>query len=378
RFGDVPIRSTYLVNSPDFVACHVPAYLHLYDVLKGLKKGGSFLLNSIWDEEETVKRLPNGMKKYMADNEIKFYIINGTKLGEEIGLGNRTNTIMQSAFFKITEVIPFETAVYEMKKAIVKSYGKMGEKVVTMNNAAVEAGGNNVVKIEVPADWKNLVVTNDNEDADRPDYIKNIVDVINAQKGDDLPVSTFLGSEDGTFQSGTAAYEKRGIAVNVPEWQAENCIQCNQCAYVCPHAAIRPFLINADEMATLPDGTKSLQAVPNKQFPNLNFRIQVSVLDCTGCGNCADVCPSKTKALEMKPLGTQEAEISRWNHFDSKVSYKEKVVDKSKSVKNSQFAQPLFEFSGACAGCGETPYIKLISQLYGERMMVSNATGCSS
>jgi len=327
RFGNVPIRSPYLVNTPDFVACHVPAYLNLYDVLKGLKKGGSFLLNSIWDEEETVKRLPDGMKKYMADNDIKFYIINGTKLGEEIGLGNRTNTIMQSAFFKITEVIPFETAVYEMKKAIVKSYGKMGEKVINMNYAAVEAGGNNVVKIDVPAEWKNLKVTGGNEDADRPDYIKNIVDVINAQKGDDLPVSTFLGAEDGTFQSGTAAFEKRGIAVNVPEWQAENCIQCNQCAYICPHAAIRPFLINEDEMAKLPDGTKSIQAVPNKQFPNLNFRIQVSVLDCTGCGNCADVCPSKTKALEMKPLGSQEAEISRWNHFDSKVSYKEKVVE---------------------------------------------------
>ena len=378
RFGDVPIRSTYLVNAPDFVACHVPAYLHLYDVLKGLKKGGSFLLNSIWDEDETVKRLPDGMKKYMADNEIKFYIINGTKLGEEIGLGNRTNTIMQSAFFKITEVIPFDTAVYEMKKAIVKSYGKMGEKIVSMNNAAVEAGGNNVVKIEVPAEWKNLKASNGNEDADRPDYIKNIVDVINAQKGDDLPVSTFLGSEDGTFQSGTAAYEKRGIAVNVPEWQAENCIQCNQCAYVCPHAAIRPFLINEDEMAKLPEGTESIQAVPNKQFPNLNFRIQVSVLDCTGCGNCADVCPSKIKALEMKPLGTQEIEIPRWTHMDSKVTYKEKIVEKNKSVKNSQFAQPLFEFSGACAGCGETPYIKLISQLFGERMMVSNATGCSS
>ncbi|MBW8330740.1 MAG: pyruvate:ferredoxin (flavodoxin) oxidoreductase [Prolixibacteraceae bacterium] len=378
RFGNVPIRSPYLVNTPDFVACHVPAYLHLYDVLKGLKKGGSFLLNSIWDEDETVKRLPDGMKKYMAENDIKFYIINGTKLGEEIGLGNRTNTIMQSAFFKITEVIPFETAVYEMKKAIVKSYGKMGEKVINMNYAAVEAGGNNVVKIDVPAEWKKIVISAESDDNERPAYIKNIVDVINAQKGDDLPVSTFLGAEDGTFQSGTAAFEKRGIAVNVPEWQAENCIQCNQCAYVCPHAAIRPFLINADEMATLPDGTKSLQAVPNKQFPNLNFRIQVSVLDCTGCGNCADVCPSKTKALEMKPLGTQEAEISRWNHFDSKVSYKEKVVEKNKSVKNSQFAQPLFEFSGACAGCGETPYIKLISQLYGERMMVSNATGCSS
>ena len=378
RFGNVPIRSPYLVNTPDFVACHVPAYLHLYDVLKGLKKGGSFLLNSIWEEEETVKRLPDSMKKYLAENEIKFYIINGTKLGEEIGLGNRTNTIMQSAFFKITEVIPFETAVYEMKKAIVKSYGKMGEKIINMNYAAVEAGGNNVVKVDVPAEWKNLVIKSENDDTDRPAYITNIVDVINAQKGDDLPVSTFLGSEDGTFMSGTAAYEKRGIAVNVPEWQAENCIQCNQCAYVCPHAAIRPFLIDTDEMAKLPNGTKSLAAIPNKQFPNLNFRIQVSVLDCTGCGNCADVCPSKVKSLEMKPLGSQEAEISRWLHMDSKVTYKEKVVEKSKSVKNSQFAQPLFEFSGACAGCGETPYIKLISQLYGERMMVSNATGCSS
>ncbi len=378
RFGNQPIRSPYLINSPDFVACHVPAYLHLYDVLKGLKKGGSFLLNSIWDVEETKSRLPDSMKKYMADNDIKFYIINGTKLGEEIGLGNRTNTIMQAAFFKITEVIPYEISVSEMKKAIVKSYGRMGEKVVNMNFAAVEAGSNNVEKIEVPAEWKNIVLSTETESGERPVYITKIVDVINAQKGDDLPVSTFLGAEDGTFMSGTAAYEKRGIAVNVPEWQAENCIQCNQCAYVCPHAAIRPFLINADELAKLPDGTKSLQAIPNKQFPNLNFRIQVSVLDCTGCGNCADVCPSKTKALEMKPLGTQEAEISRWDHFDGKVSYKETVVEKSKSVKNSQFAQPLFEFSGACAGCGETPYIKLISQLFGERMMVANATGCSS
>lgn len=378
RFGDVPIRSTYLVTNPDFVACHVPAYINLYDVLKGLKKGGSFLLNSIWDEEETKKRLPDHMKKYMAENEINFYIINGTQLGEEIGLGNRTNTIMQSAFFKITNVIPFETAIAEMKKAIVKSYGKKGEKIVNMNFAAVDAGANNVVKVEVPREWKKLAVTADDSNSDRPEYITKIVDVINAQKGDDLPVSTFKGAEDGTFMAGTAAFEKRGIAVNVPEWQSENCIQCNQCAYVCPHAAIRPFLINEDEMAKLPEGTKTLSAIPNKQFPNLNFRIQVSVLDCTGCGNCADVCPSKEKALVMKPLGTQETEIERWNHFDTNVTYKEKVVEKSKSVKNSQFAQPLFEFSGACAGCGETPYIKLISQLYGERMMVSNATGCSS
>ena len=378
RFGDKQIRSTYLVTTPDFVACHVPAYLHLYDVLKGLKKGGSFLLNSIWDEEETKKQLPDHMKKYLAENEINFYIINGTQLGEDLGLGTRTNTIMQSAFFKISGVIPYSIAVDEMKKAIVKSYGNKGEQIVNMNFAAVDAGGKNITKVEVPAEWKNIVVKGTNGEEGRPVYITGMVDVINGQRGDDLPVSTFSGCEDGTFQLGTAAYEKRGIAVHVPEWQAENCIQCNQCAYVCPHAAIRPFLLNEQEVEAAPAGTEVRVATPSKTFGGLNFRIQVSVLDCTGCGNCADVCPSKVKALEMKPLGTQQAEIARWNYMDSKVTIKEKVVDKFQSVKNSQFAQPLFEFSGACAGCGETPYIKLITQLYGERMMVANATGCSS
>ncbi|MCG6188581.1 pyruvate:ferredoxin (flavodoxin) oxidoreductase [Maribellus maritimus] len=379
RFGDKPIRSTYLVTTPDFVACHVSAYINLYDVLKGLKKGGSFLLNSIWDEEETKERLPNSMKKYLAENEINFYIINGTKLGEEIGLGTRTNTIMQSAFFKITEVIPYEMAVDEMKKAIVKSYGKKGEHIVNMNYAAVDAGGKNVVKVEVPTEWKDIeVVEGTNGESKRPEYIAKVVDVINGQRGDDLPVSTFEGAEDGTFPMGTAAYEKRGIAVNVPEWQAENCIQCNQCAYVCPHAAIRPFLLTEEETEAAPAGTEVRTATPAKMFNGLNFRIQVTVLDCTGCGNCADVCPSKEKALIMKPLDTQRGEIERWDYMVDKVSLKEKVVDKTKSVKNSQFAQPLFEFSGACAGCGETPYVKLITQLYGERMMVANATGCSS
>ena len=378
RFGDSQIRSTYFVTTPDFVACHVPAYVNLYDVLKGLKKGGSFLLNSIWDEEETKKRLPDNMKRYLAENEIKFYIINGTKLGEELGLGTRTNTIMQSAFFKITNVIPFEQAVEEMKKAIVKSYGKKGEKIVNMNFAAVDAGGVNVVKVDVPAEWKNIKLEEEVAATDRPEYISKFVDVINAQKGNDLPVSKFLGYEDGTFEQGTSAFEKRGIAVNVPEWQADNCIQCNQCAYVCPHAAIRPFLMTDEEKANAPEGTETRTATPGKQFPGLSFRMQVSVLDCTGCGNCADVCPSKEKALVMKPLGTQEAEVARWNYMDANVTYKEAVVDKFKSVKNSQFAQPLFEFSGACAGCGETPYVKLITQLYGERMMVANATGCSS
>ena len=378
RFGDSPIRSTYLITTPDFVACHVSAYVNLYDVLKGLKKGGSFLLNSIWDAAETQKRLPNNMKRYLAKNEIKFYIINGTKLGEELGLGTRTNTIMQSAFFKITEVIPFEQAVDSMKKAIVKSYGSKGEKIVNMNFAAVEAGGQNVVQVDVPAEWKEIKLEEEVAAADRPEYISKFVDIINAQKGNDLPVSTFKGYEDGTFEQGTSAFEKRGVAVNVPEWIGDNCIQCNQCAYVCPHAAIRPFLMTEDELTKAPANTDVKVATPTKQFPGLNFRIQVSVLDCTGCGNCADVCPSKTKALEMKPLGTQEAQVARWEYMDKNVSYKEKIVDKYKSVKNSQFAQPLFEFSGACAGCGETPYIKLITQLYGERMMIANATGCSS
>ena len=378
RFGDKPIRSTYLVTTPDFVACHVPAYINLYDVLKGLKKGGSFLLNSIWDEEETKNQLPDKMKKYLAENEINFYIINGTKLGEEIGLGTRTNTIMQSAFFKITGVIPYELAVDEMKKAIVKSYGRKGEHIVKMNYAAVDAGGKNVYKVEVPSEWKNIKVLKENDYSKRPEYIANVVDVINAQQGDDLPVSTFVNSEDGQFPLGTAAYEKRGIAVNVPEWQADNCIQCNQCSYVCPHAAIRPFLMTDEEVENAPEGTEVKTATPSKMFGGLQYRVQVSVLDCTGCGNCADVCPSKEKALIMKPLGTQQAEIERWNYMDKKVTIKENVVDKTKSVKNSQFAQPLFEFSGACAGCGETPYVKLITQLYGERMMIANATGCSS
>jgi len=377
RFGDKKIRSTYLVTTPDFVACHVPAYLHMYDVLKGLKKGGSFLLNSIWDEEETKNHLPDSMKKYLADNEIKFYIINGTKLGEEIGLGTRTNTIMQSAFFKITEVIPYEMAVDQMKAAIVKSYGRKGEHIVNMNYAAVDAGGKNVVEVKVPAEWKDIVVA-ETEESNRPEYIAKVVDVINGQRGDDLPVSTFEGSEDGQFPLGTAAYEKRGIAVNVPEWQADNCIQCNQCSYVCPHAAIRPFLMTEEEVEAAPDGTEVKVATPSKIFGGLQYRIQVSPLDCTGCGNCADVCPAKTKALEMKPLGTQEAEVERWDYMANDVSLKESLVDKTKSVKNSQFAQPLFEFSGACAGCGETPYVKLITQLYGERMMIANATGCSS
>ncbi|MBN1107550.1 MAG: pyruvate:ferredoxin (flavodoxin) oxidoreductase [Bacteroidales bacterium] len=376
RFGDTPIRSPYLVNTPDFVACHVPSYLEKYDMLKGLKEGGTFLLNSIWSVEETKEKLPDHMKKYLAENKINFYIINATAIAEEIGLGTRTNTIMQAAFFKLAQVIPYEQAEKEMKKAIEKTYGRKGEEVVKMNYAAIDKGSE-VTKVEVPEEWAQVVVTAKEDNRELPDFVRNVAEPINALKGDDLPVSAFLGREDGTFPAGTTAYEKRGVAVNVPEWQPAECIQCNQCAYVCPHAAIRPFLLTEEEAANAPEGTNTIQGIPGvlKQY---RFRIQVSVLDCTGCSNCADVCPSKNKALIMKPLETQHAEIERWTYMHEEVGYKDKVVDKFVNVKNSQFAQPLFEFSGACAGCGETPYIKAITQLFGDRMIVSNATGCSS
>jgi len=376
RFGDEPIRAPYLVGTPNFVAVHVPSYLEKYDTLKGLKKEGTFLYNSLWDVEETKKRLPDYVKKYLAENHISMYIINATAMAEEIGLGGRTNTILQSAFFKISEVIPYETAVKEMKKAIEKSYGRKGENVVKMNNAAVDAGAN-IIKVEIPAEWANIEIQKKTDTRNIPDFIKNIVDPMTAQKGDTLPVSAFLGYEDGTFPAGTTAYEKRGIAVYVPEWISENCIQCNQCALVCPHAAIRPYLLNEKELAEAPVNTKTLVA-QGKELAGLQFRIQVSALDCSGCGNCADVCPSKTKALEMKLLESQLEEQTRFDYMETHVSYKDHLINKAGNFKNSQFAQPLFEFSGACQGCGETPYIKTITQLFGEQMMISNATGCSS
>ncbi len=376
RFGDSPIRSPYYVNTPDFVACHVPSYLDKYDMLKGLKKGGTFLLNSIWNAEETRERLPDHMKKYLADNDINFYIINATDIAEELGLGTRTNTIMQAAFFKVANVIPYEKAEDEMKKFIYKSYGRKGEDVVNMNNAAVDRGSA-VTKVEIPATWAKIEVKKQKDTRDIPEFIREVMEPINALKGDDLPVSAFVGREDGTFPSGTSAYEKRGIAVNVPEWQPDECIQCNQCSYVCPHAAIRPFLLTEEELANAPKDTKTIQGIPGA-LKAYRFKIQVSVLDCTGCGNCADVCPSKNKALIMKPLESQMEETTRWNYLHDKVGYKDYVVDKFVNVKNSQFSQPLFEFSGACAGCGETPYLKAITQLFGDRMIASNATGCSS
>ncbi|BDU50888.1 pyruvate:ferredoxin (flavodoxin) oxidoreductase [Haliovirga abyssi] len=383
RFGKKPITSIYLVNHPDFVSCSVPAYLGQYDLLKGIKKGGTFLLNSIWDAEETLKRLPNNLKKELAEKEVNFYIINATKIAEEIGLGHRTNTIMQSAFFKLAEVVPFADAVEYLKSAIVKSYGKKGEDIVKMNYAAVEKGGEELVKVEVKPEWKDLVVdkkevvASNISDPTLANFVEKIAKPINKLEGDDLPVSLFADAADGTMPNGSCAFEKRGIAVSVPEWNVDNCIQCNQCAYVCPHAVIRPFLLDEKEMANAPEGLETKKPL-GKGFDGLQYKIQVSVMDCTGCGSCANVCPAPNKALVMKPLDTQRDEAKNWDYLANNVTYKDKIMDKKSSVKASQFAQPLFEFSGACAGCGETPYIKLITQLFGDRMMVANATGCSS
>ena len=377
RFGETPIRSTYLVTTPDFVACHVQAYLKLYDVTKGLKKNGTFLLNTIWNAEEVKTNLPVNVKKYLAVNNISLYIIDATNIAQEIGLGNRTNTILQSAFFKITGVVPYELAVEKMKYAINKSYGKKGEDVVKKNYAAVDRGGE-YTKVEIPAEWANISDDNGAIIDIVPTFIKDVVRPINAQAGDDLPVSAFKGREDGTWEQGTSKYEKRGVASHVPVWNSSNCIQCNQCAYVCPHAAIRPFILDTVEQANAPfsDTLKT----NGKQFADTTFRIQVDVLDCMGCNNCVDVCPGNkgNKALELVPIETQYPNQANWEYCVDNVKSKQHLVDVKANVKNSQLATPLFEFSGACAGCGETPYVKLITQLFGDRQMVANATGCSS
>ena len=377
RFGDAPIRSTYLVNTPNFVACHVQAYLHMYDVTRGLKKNGTFLLNTIWEGEELAKNLPNKVKAYFAKNNIKVYYINATKIAQEIGLGNRTNTILQSAFFRITGVIPVDLAVEQMKKFIVKSYGKKGEDVVNKNYAAVDRGGE-YKELAVDPAWANLAA-DAAQPNDDPAFINEVVRPINAQDGDLLKVSAFKGIENGTWPQGTAAYEKRGVAAFVPTWNADNCIQCNKCAYVCPHASIRPFVLDAEEMKGFNAPVIEMKAPA--AMKGMNFRIQVSVMDCLGCGNCADVCPGNPKlgkALTMVPLEQELAEAPNWEYCVKNVKSKQDLVDIKSNVKNSQFAQPLFEFSGACAGCGETPYVKLISQLFGDREIVANATGCSS
>ena len=378
RFGDEPIHSTYLVTTPNFVACHVQAYLHMYDVTRGLQKNGTFLLNTVWDGDELAKNLPNKVKKYFADNNITVYYINATKIAQEIGLGNRTNTILQSAFFRITEVIPVDLAVEQMKKFIVKSYGRKGEDVVNKNYQAVDRGGE-YKQLTVDPAWSALE-SDDAKADDAPAFVQNVVRPINAQDGDLLPVSAFKGREDGTWDNGTAAYEKRGVATFVPEWNAENCIQCNKCAYVCPHAAIRPFLMDETEAANSPFSEADKLPAIGKTLTGLKFVQVVDVLDCLGCGNCVDVCPGKkgNKALEMVPLMGHEDEQKYWDYCSNNVTSKQGLVDIKQNVKNSQFATPLFEFSGACSGCGETPYLKLISQLFGDREIVSNATGCSS
>src|SRR5680860_297210 len=372
RFGKSPIKSPYLVNKANFIACHNQSYVDKYNVLDGLKPGGNFLLNCNWTEQELDKHLPATMKRYIFKNNIKFYTLDAVSIAQEIGLGGRINMIMQAAFFKISDIIPIEDAMKYLKKAVLKSYDNKGEKVVIMNNNAIDQGVQAIVKVCIPVSWEHARDASSTEE-NVPAFIKNILIPMNRQEGDHLPVSAFVGREDGTFPMGTSAFEKRGIAVNIPCWIAENCTQCNQCSYVCPHAAIRPVLINKEEIKNAPASFVSIAAIGTK---DLNFSIAISAYDCTGCGNCEQVCPSKQKALVMKPLETQHELNYLWNYA---LTLLPKVNPLNPlTVKGSQFEQPLLEFSGACAGCGETPYAKLVTQLYGERMMVANATGCSS
>lgn len=373
RFGKKPIRSTYLVNKADFVACHNPSYIDKYDMVCDLKDNGTFLLNCGWSPEELEEKLPADVKRYMARHNINFYTIDAVAIGKEIGLGSRINMIMQSAFFKLARIIPLDDAVKYMKEAILDTYGKKGEKIVNMNYLAVDKGIGALKKVDVPSYWSEAkdeaAVAND-----VPLFVSKVLEPISRQLGDKLPVSTFVDMEDGTFPNGTSRYEKRGIAVDVPEWQIDKCIQCNQCAYVCPHASIRPFLLDEGEVKNAPDGFSSKKAI-GRGLENLNFRIQVSALDCQGCGSCANVCPAKEKALIMKPIETQLDQIENWEYA---MTVEPRNPIGQGTVKGSQFQEPLFEFSGACAGCGETPYAKLITQLFGDRMMIANATGCSS
>lgn len=379
RFGKTPIKAHYEVDRADFVACHNQAYVYTFPILDGLKKGGKFVLNTIWSPEEVEEKLPANLKRYIANNNIEFYIINAVKIAQEVGLGGRINMIMQSAFFKVANIIPVEDAIKYLKEAVINTYSKKGEKIVNMNHAAIDAGVDAIVKIDVPDSWKDAKEDGKiEENMDVPDFIKNICEPMNKLEGNKLSVSAFVNADmtDGTFMSGTTAYEKRGIAVNVPEWIPENCIQCNQCSYVCPHATIRPFLINEKEKENAPEGMK---IIPANGFKGeaMYYMIGVTPLDCTGCGNCVETCPAPGKALIMKPQDSQHEQIECWNYAVEELSIKPNPMKKT-TVKGSQFEQPLLEYNGACAGCGETPYAKLVTQLFGDRMMISNATGCSS
>ena len=379
RFGKTPIKAHYEVDRADFVACHNQAYVYTFPILDGLKKGGKFVLNTIWSPEEVEEKLPANLKRYIANNNIEFYIINAVKIAQEVGLGGRINMIMQSAFFKVANIIPVEDAIKYLKEAVINTYSKKGEKIVNMNHAAIDAGVDAIVKIDVPDSWKDAKEDGKiEENMDVPDFIKNICEPMNKLEGNKLSVSAFVNADmtDGTFMSGTTAYEKRGIAVNVPEWIPENCIQCNQCSYVCPHATIRPFLINEKEKENAPEGMKIILANGFKGEA-MYYMIGVTPLDCTGCGNCVETCPAPGKALIMKPQDSQHEQIECWNYAVEELSIKPNPMKKT-TVKGSQFEQPLLEYNGACAGCGETPYAKLVTQLFGDRMMISNATGCSS
>ncbi len=375
RFGKKPLRSSYLVYDADYVACHNKAFLYQYDLLKGLKKGGTFVLNCPWEMDELDEKLPASIKRYIAQNQIQFYIIDAMAIASEVGLGNRINMVMQAVFFKLANVIPFEEALNYLKNAIEEMYGKKGQEIVEINKAAVDKAVGALIKVEVPSSWAEAQ-EEEMPVKEEPDFVKNIQRPMARHEGDELPVSTFVGMEDGTYPLGTTAYEKRGIAPMIPEWQIDKCIQCNQCSYICPHATIRPFLLDEEENKRKPDTFKTKKAI-GKGLENLYYRIQVSPLDCTGCGNCADICPAKGKALIMKPAEEEiQMESENWE-FAMTVTAKEDRMD-PKTLKGSQFVRPLLEFSGACPGCGETPYIKLLTQLFGDRMVISNATGCSS
>ena len=374
RFGKAPIRSPYLVTAADFVACSAPSYLGKYDLLKEIKPGGIFLLNSIWKAEELEEKLPVQVKIALAEKQVRFYILNAFDLAKEIGLGNRTNSILQSAFFKLSGILPIEDAVDYMKAAVEKTYAKKGQDVVAKNQRAIELGIEKLQRVDVPERWAHL--EEEESPKNLPEFIQNVVEPMNRQEGDALPVSTFADMADGTFPNGTTAYEKRGAATEVPVWHPDLCIQCNRCAFVCPHAAIRPYLATGEELTGAPEGFRTKKAV-GKGLESYQYRIQVSPLDCTGCKSCVEVCPAKTKALEMRPLESQMDEAGCWEYAQREIADKTAAFEKS-NVKLSQFAKPLFEFSGACAGCGETPYIKLATQLFGDRMYIANASGCSS